>query len=144
MITRKIGKLIRGNITPFQIYAACLLGTAMGFLPGIGQTPGLYLALLITLIILNANLFLAGLFVLLGMLLGDLLLPLSFRIGLWLIDGPLQGLFVWLVNAPVLAWFGFDYYAASGGLVLAVVTGLIGAFIISNALRALRCSLAPF
>ncbi|MFP4202765.1 MAG: hypothetical protein ACLFS4_00340 [Opitutales bacterium] len=138
MITRKIGKLIRGKTTPFQVYAACLLGTSIGFMPGFTQAPGLLILLLGLLLVLNANLFLAGIFLLLGLLFAELLLPVSFYIGQVLIDGPLHGLFVQLVNAPVFAWFGFDHYTAVGGLVLAILIGFGGGFAITRSLRALR------
>ena len=31
MLTRKIGKLLRGKSTPFQVYAACILGSMIAF-----------------------------------------------------------------------------------------------------------------
>jgi hypothetical protein len=37
MIMRKIGKIILGKVTPFQIIAACMLGAMIGFLPGFSQ-----------------------------------------------------------------------------------------------------------
>ncbi len=59
MITRKIGKVIRGNATPAQLMLACLLGSALGFMPGFAQAPGLILLLAVALIILNGNLAVA-------------------------------------------------------------------------------------
>ena len=61
MITRKIGKLLRGKATPFQLFAACILGSMIAFVPGFGQAPGLLLTLILCLIILNANLGVAAL-----------------------------------------------------------------------------------
>ena len=40
MITRKIGKLIRGKATPTQLMLACVLGSMLGFVPGFAQGPG--------------------------------------------------------------------------------------------------------
>ena len=33
MLTRKIGAMIRGKATPFQIFLACVLGMTLGMLP---------------------------------------------------------------------------------------------------------------
>lgn len=55
MIIRKIGKIVLGNVTPFQIAAACTLGAMIGFLLGFSQAPGLLIALLVFLFILNAK-----------------------------------------------------------------------------------------
>ena len=33
MITRTIGRIARGNATPFQLFAACILGSLLGFAP---------------------------------------------------------------------------------------------------------------
>lgn len=59
MLLRKIGKLIMGQATPFQIIAAAMIGGAMGFMPGL-QAAGMIFLLLLILIMLNANLFVAA------------------------------------------------------------------------------------
>ena len=33
-LTRKIGKILRGNSTPFQLIMACILWAMLGFVPG--------------------------------------------------------------------------------------------------------------
>ena len=48
---RKIGKLLRGAATPFQIWLACLLGSLLGFVPGFTRAPALMLGLLGTLLL---------------------------------------------------------------------------------------------
>ena len=116
LITRKIGSVLRGNATPFQVMLATTLGGLLGFIPGfflpgdLGggflQAPGLILALLCTVLVLNANLGVFGLATLVGKLLSILLLPLSYRLGVFLLDGPLQGVFRTLINGKVTAWFG--------------------------------------
>ena len=69
IIKRKFGKLVRGRANPFQIFSASILGMLIGFVPGFQQAPGLLIFWLGCLIILNANLFLAGLIGILGKLL---------------------------------------------------------------------------
>lgn len=123
MLTRSIGKVFRGKATPFQIVAACVLGGAIGFLPSFWTSPGLTVALLLLLVVLNANLGVAGLVGLAAKLLGLALVPVSFEVGRVLLDGPTSGLFRAMINAPVLALFGFEHYATSGALVLGVAFG---------------------
>jgi uncharacterized protein (TIGR03546 family) len=94
-------------------------------MPGFREAPGLSLAIILCLIILNANLLLASLVGMGAKLLSFLLLPVTFGLGRWLLDGPTQGLFTSLINAPVFALFGFEYYVTTGALVLGLVLGLI-------------------
>ena len=123
LITRKIGKLIRGKTTPFQIVSASILGMLIGFTPGFAQAPGLIVFWVLCLIILNANLFLAGIVALLGKLLLWISLPIAFSIGRFLLEGPTEGLFKTLVNAPITAYFGLEYYVVPGGQLIALVIG---------------------
>src|SRR5690606_4617959 len=125
MLTRSIGKVFRGKATPFQIVAACVLGGAIGFLPSFWTAPGLTVALLLALVVLNANLGGAGLVGLGAKLLGLALVPVSFEVGRVLLGGPPGGLFRWVVNAPVLALFGFEHCATAGAFVLGVAFGAI-------------------
>lgn len=124
MITRKIGKLLRGSATPFQIITASVLGSLIAFIPGFGQAPGLLILWLALLVIINANLFLAGAVGVVAKLLALLITPVSFAVGRLLLEGPTRGLFSALVNAPVSAWFGLDYYVVTGGAALGLVFGL--------------------
>ena len=55
MITRTLGKIVRGTATPFQLFTACALAAMLGFMPGWSQAPGLVVVLLLLLVILNAN-----------------------------------------------------------------------------------------
>ncbi len=144
MIARKIGKLIRGNVAPFHIYSACILGALIGFLPGFGEAPGLYLAFLSLLVVLNANLFLAGVTLLVSGLLALVLLPVSFHTGRMLLDGPATGLFQTLINAPVFAWFGFENYVATGGLLLGLIFGGGAGYGMVRFVRTIRRALAQW
>jgi uncharacterized protein (TIGR03546 family) len=125
MITRTLGRVLRGTATPFQLFMACLLGVWLGFMPGFWSAPGLTLMIILTLIILNANLVVAALVGVGAKLLSLLLVPVSFGLGRWLLDGPTQGLFTWLINAPVFALFGFEHYVTAGASVLGLVIGAI-------------------
>ena len=138
IITRKLGKLIRGNTTPFQIYAAGLLGAFIGFTPGFDHAPGLILFWSFLLLILNANLFFAGLIGLLSKGLYLLLLPVAFRVGEFLLEGPTQGLFQGLHNAPIAAYFGLDYYAVVGGQFFALLIGIVSGFLVTRSLDRYR------
>lgn len=142
MITRKIGKLLRGKATPFQIISACTLGAMIGFIPGFMNGPGLTITLLLVLVILNANLGVALLTGAIAKILSLLLLPASFAVGRLLMDGPLEALFRWIINTPVLALFGFDHYATTGGVVLGAIFGVAVGFALSNLVRRFRRRMA--
>lgn len=134
---RKIGTLLRGNATPFQLVVGCLLGSWLGFMPA-AHSPGLIAALTLALVLLNANLFLAALVGLAANAASLLLMPVSFHAGRFLLDGPSEGLFRQLINAPVFALFGFESYVATGGLVVGGVFGLVIGLLIARGLQSFR------
>ncbi len=143
MILRKIGKLVRGQ-SSFQIYSACILGSAIAFVPGFGQAPGLMAFLVALLALLNANLFLAAGIGVLAKILYWLLLPVLFHFGVWLVEGPFHGLFALLANAPVTAWFGFEYYVVSAGIIIGPLLGLLTAVLLHKQVIGLRRKLASW
>lgn len=133
MLFRKIGQLIRGKATPFQLMAACVLGATLGFMPGWAAAPGLTAALLLLLVVLNANLLLATLIGLGAKLLSLAAMPAVFALGRFLLDGPTRGLLESAINAPVLAWFGFEVYVTTGGLVAGLIVGvLVGLLVVKT------------
>ena len=152
LLTRKLGSVLRGKATPFQVVLATTLGGLLGFVPGfflpgdLGggflQAPGLILVLLALVLVLNANLAVFGLTTLVAKLLSLLLLPVSYRVGVWLLDGPLQGVYRALVNGKVTAWFGLEYYATAGGLVLGLSFGVLTGVLLVRTLHAIRVKMA--
>jgi len=141
-LIRKLGKLLRGNITPFQIIAGCVLGAMLGFMPGFSNAPGLFFALSFALLVINGNLLLAGFVGIAAKLLSLLLLPVSYYAGRTLLDGPTESLFQSLINAPVFALFGFENYVATGGLLIGGLFGLIVGIGISRGIAAFRTKMA--
>jgi uncharacterized protein (TIGR03546 family) len=139
---RRIGTLLRGKATPLQIYFACIIGALIAFAPGFAQAPALIIALVMLLLVLNANVTAALLTALPAALVALLVMPVSVVIGRWLLDGPTQPLFQALVNAPVLALFGFEYYATSGGLLLGLAFGTLAGFILVRAVTGFRARMA--
>ena len=142
MITRKLGSLLRGKATPFQLIAACIMGALLGFAPGLTQAPALYALLVAALLVVNANLGLALVTAGLARLLSFVAVPVSFEIGRFLLDGPTSGLAQALVNAPVLAWCGFEYYAVAGGQVVGLVVGLLTGLFVTRSVGAFRRRMA--
>lgn len=142
MITRKIGKLLRGDATPFQLFSACILAAVLGFMPGFAQAPGLLILFTLLIIVLNANLVLAAFVGMGAKLLSLLIAPITFSFGRFLLDGPTQSLFQNLINAPVFALFGFDYYLTTGGLVMGIIVGVIVGFLAVRAITAYRKKMA--
>jgi uncharacterized protein (TIGR03546 family) len=141
-LTRKIGKILRGNSTPFQLIIACVLGTMLGFVPGFSQAPGLLIALTFALIVINANLVLAALVGVVAKMVALPLVPLAYSMGTFLLDGPAQGLFKTFVNAPVLAFFGIEYYTVTGGQFLGLILGLVIGVLLSFAMTSFRKKMA--
>jgi uncharacterized protein (TIGR03546 family) len=131
MLTRSIGKILRGKATTVQLALACILGGAIGFLPGYADgavflhAPGLLITLFIAAVILNANLPLVAMVAGLSKLVSLAIMPVSFALGRFLLDGPTQPLLQAAINAPVLALFGFEYYATTGGLLLGLLFGVL-------------------
>ncbi|MGQ0553805.1 MAG: hypothetical protein ACT4PU_11375 [Planctomycetota bacterium] len=142
MVLRSLGKVVRGKATPGQMMLACVLGSLLGFLPGLARAPGLFVVLICALLVLNASLPLALLTWPLAKLVSWLLLPVAFHLGRALLDGPLQGLFATLVNLPVVALFGLEYYVVTGGLPLAVLFGLGVGLLVTRAVARIRKTMA--
>jgi uncharacterized protein (TIGR03546 family) len=151
-LLRKIGSVFRGNATPLQVLLATVLGGMLGFIPGfflpgdlgggLMQAPGLILLLLVLVLVLNANLGVFGLVTLVGKLLSLALLPVSYALGRWMIDGPLQGVFRGLVNGKVTAWFGLEYYATAGGVLLGLLYGVVAGVLMNRGIKAVRTKMA--
>lgn len=142
MLSRQIGKILRGNATPFQLFSACVLGSLLAFLPGLTQAPGALVILTFILIVMNANLALAVLTGLVAKLCSILLLPVSFEVGRFFLDGPTRGLFQSAINAPVLALCGFEYYTVTGGLAMGLVFGLVSGYLVIRFMHGFRKKMA--
>ncbi|MDP1580090.1 MAG: hypothetical protein Q8M02_07420, partial [Candidatus Didemnitutus sp.] len=142
LIIRKFGRLLRGKATPFQIIGGSLLGACLGFMPNFADAPGLIVVLTFALLVLNANLFLAATIGLVAKLLSLALMPVSFALGRFFLDGPTESLFRQLINAPVFALFGFESYVVTGGLALGVVLGLGGGGLLALAVTSFRQKMA--
>lgn len=125
MIIRKLGKTLRGQVKPYQIVTAAVLGALIGFAPPFASAPLYLIGVILLLAVINANFFIATGTAALCKLIALALMPVSFELGLVLVDGPLQPLFKTLINAPVTALMGFDFYVTSGGAVLALVVGTL-------------------
>ncbi len=152
LLTRKIGKLLRGNVSAPQVYLACLLGGMLGFVPGFflagdlgggfRQAPALILGIFSLALVLNANFALFGIVTALAKLLSILALPVSFAVGRWMLEGPMQQTMAGLVEAPVLAWCGLEYYATSGGVVVGAVFGLVAGHVFWKLVSTFRRTMA--
>lgn len=141
-LLRNLGHLLRGKTTPFQVIAGCVLGAWLGFMPGFTHAPGLIVVLSLALVLLNANLFLAALIGLAAKAASLLLMPASFQVGRALLDGPTEGLFRQLINAPGFALFGFESYVATGGLVIGGLFGLVAGTLIARGIQSFRGKMA--
>ena len=135
---RKFLRTLIGAATPFQVLFACILGALLGFLPLASGGTVAAIGLLVLLLILNANLFLAGLVATGTKLLSIASAPIAFELGRILIDGPTRPLAAMLANGPVTAWLGFDHYLTTGGMFLGLVVGIILGLVVSKMVVRLR------
>lgn len=142
MFVKNLTRILRGSATPAQMMMACVLGATLGFMPGLVQAPGLIVLLALALIVLNANLVLASIVAGLAKIISLALLPLSFGVGRILLDGPTEPLFKTMINMPVLALFGFEYYVTTGGLLVGLVLGLIAGMGLITLVKGIRTKLA--
>ncbi len=140
-LLRKIGKVLRGAATPFQIHLACLFGAMLGFVPSFTRAPATVIGLTLLLFIFNANLAVAGLIGLAAKLASLALMGVSFGVGRWLLDGPPSAFFRDLINAPVFAYCGLEWYACSGGLVLGLLFGIVSGFAVSLPMQRFRATM---
>ena len=138
MFTRQIGNILRGKATPLQLMMAAVLGSMLGFVPGFREGAGLIVALTLLLMVLNANLAAAAIVGVLAKLVSYALLPVSFAAGQFLLDGPTQGAFKWLINAPVFALFGFEHYLTTGAAVTGAAFGVVCGLILIKIVTAFR------
>ena len=122
--------------------SASILAAMIGFIPEFTTAPGLFLFWLFLLVILNANLLIAAVVGSLAKLFSLILMPISFSIGQLLLDGPTEGLFKTLVNAPIIAFFGLDYYTVTGGQFIALIFGIAIGFIFVRLLSTFRRKMA--
>ena len=142
LMIRNFLKTLIGSVTPFQVLLACVLGALLGFLPITNGGTIAALVLVLLLLVLNANLFLAGIVATGVKLVSIATAPLAFAIGRLLIDGPTRPIAAALANGPVTAWLGFDSYLSVGGLVLGLVIGVVLGLVVSKIVLRLRSAIA--
>ncbi|BAI81094.1 conserved hypothetical protein [Deferribacter desulfuricans SSM1] len=130
MFIRKFFKILRGQNTFLQVLFASILGAVLGFTPGFVRAPGLTIFVIFLFLILNANLGIFLFVFAISKILFYLFIPLVFNIGVFLIDRAATSLFEYIVNTPVLALFGFEYYLTSGGFLIGIFLGILFGLII--------------
>ena len=139
-LLRKIGKFVRGGVTPSQVFLGFLLGALIGMTPGVNLT--LMIGILLV-ILLNANGGMASLGFALGKVLCLTLAPVTFQIGYVLIhDVGLSGLFRAAGDTPVVALMDLHYYCVTGGLLVGLVVGIVGGLLAGSVINGLRKAVA--
>ncbi|WP_162896502.1 TIGR03546 family protein [Cysteiniphilum halobium] len=139
---KKLMAIITGQSNPMQLFLAALFGFALGFMPGFQYAPLIYLVVILLLLLLNVNLVVAAIVFAIAEILSFVLEFLSYHLGTWLLDGFLQPFFKWMINAPVLAYAGFDYYLVSGSFVLSIILGLILGFVLARFAKNIKTKMA--
>ncbi len=139
---KKIMKTIFGNATPAQIFLACVFGSMLGFLPSFSHSPFMYTLLIFLILILRINLGFAVIVYIVTKILSFIIEPLSFHLGVGLLNGFTQPLFKSMINTPVLAYGGFEYYLLTGGLTLGLIIGIILGIAIAWVFKSVRTKMA--
>ena len=135
-LVRKMGKAIRGGVSPAQIFTGCFLGFLVGMLPGINL---IVVAGLFLLFFLSVNRSLALLGIALGKALCLALAPVTFAVGYFLIhESGLEGLFRAASSAPVLALMNLHVYCVTGGLPFALVLGIVFGWLVKKPIGGVR------
>lgn len=142
MLTRTLGKLVRGKSSPLQLQLACILSSMLAFIPEYGASPFFAAFLAGLLLIANANLTVAALVFLPARLVALLATPFCFATGRFLLDGPTSPLFEGLINAPLTAWLGLEVYATTGGALVGLVFGILAGRLVVRLLAGLRAKLS--
>jgi uncharacterized protein (TIGR03546 family) len=138
MFFRKFAKIFFSDVTSTQLVITAILGAMLGFMPGISQALALVVFLTFVLLIINTNLTLAFFIGLLAKLTLWLMTPAIFSIGQFLLEGPTREFFAGLINAPVFALFGFEYYTVTGGLLAGLIFGLVVGIIMAKMVMGFR------
>ncbi|MBF0444515.1 MAG: hypothetical protein HQL68_02935 [Magnetococcales bacterium] len=138
MFLRKLAKIFFSDVSSAQLIITAILGAMLGFIPGISQALALVIFLTFLLLIINTNLFLAFLIGLLAKLTLWLMTPAIFYLGRFLLEGPTRELFSGLINAPVFAFFGFEFYTVTGGLLAGLIFGLVVGIIMAKMVLGFR------
>ena len=121
----KLISLIFSRCSPTQLIVVSVLACVLGFLPGFGYSPLLYVTVVVLVLILRVSL---GLFVIIwlpSMLLAYLIQPIVFAVGVLLVDGVANSYINIVVNTPILAYAGLEYYLVTGGVACSVIIGII-------------------
>ncbi|MCF6776200.1 TIGR03546 family protein [Thiotrichales bacterium 19X7-9] len=139
---KKMLKIIFGQATPFQLFLGCLFGFILGFIPGFSYAPFLMVLFIFLILIFNVNIGFVIITYIISKILSFIIEGISFHLGVWLLDGAPQPLFKWMVNTPVLAYAGFDYYLVAGGFLVAIILGIIVGLIVVKLFTTVRNKMA--
>ncbi|MFC4891774.1 TIGR03546 family protein [Pseudofrancisella aestuarii] len=131
-IYNKLMSTIFSQTTPAQLLLVSILGFVFGFIPGFSYAPLLFILTIFLVLILRVNI---GIFIIIALIakaLSFMIEGLSFGVGTFLIDGFAQPLFKKIVNTPVLAYAGFDYYLVTGAFVVSIILGVVVGLILAK------------
>ena len=139
---KKILKIIFGNATPVQLLLACLFASMLGFTPSFSHAPFIFLLLIFLILVLRVNLGFTIIVYIIAKILSYILEPLSFHLGVCLLNGFTQPIFISLINTPILAFSGFEYYLVTGGLAVGIIFGIISGITVAWIFQSVRKTMA--
>lgn len=115
----------RPRLSVSRALTGALIGALAGFGPAPQIGPGLWITLVVLFLLLRAPLITVLSVGVVAKLLSFVATPLSYELGVFLLDGPTSELFRTAINAPFLALFGLEYYTVTGGLFLGLILGVL-------------------
>lgn len=142
MSFKKVISVLLGKATPFQIILSCLLASMLAFIPGFSSAPFLFILLIFFILIFSVNIGIVFIIWVVAKALSYLFVSVSFSVGICLLHSFLQPVFKWLINAPLFAFAGFNFYLVTGGQLVGIVIGLIIGLTLTYGVKTLRAKAA--
>ncbi|AJC49540.1 TIGR03546 family protein [Allofrancisella guangzhouensis] len=135
-------KVIFSPSTPVQLLLVLVFGFVFGFIPGFSYAPFLFLLIIFLVLVLRVNIGLFVITAILAKILSYILESISFTVGVWLLDGFTQPVFKTIINTPVLAYLGFDYYLVTGAFFVSLLLGIAFGLVIAKVYKKIVTKMA--
>jgi len=121
-LIRKFFSLFRSNLSSHEIALGFCFGILLGCIPI--SSFFAVAAVLCLILVLRASLTVFIAAAVIVKLLSFAIDPVLFHLGTYALEGPINGLFEWIVNRPVLALLDLHRYVVAGGVIFTLLCSL--------------------
>lgn len=121
-LIRKFFSLLRSDLTGHEIGLGFCLGMLLGTIPF--SSVWAVIAVLLLMLVFRSSFSAFLLAAILVKALSFAVIPIQFSLGEWALEGPLAGLFSWLVRQPVLALLDLHRYVVAGGILFTMIVSI--------------------